>query len=551
MRKVIVIMALCILSVSIRAQAQSSEAQVRQLVKNAMEDYGSLIIDAAKDKLDIALDLAREKGITGTVLASIHINRGIVQAGGFMNNTDALESFKKAVCIDPEVKLDKLYSTPDIQTTFLLAKNQVQDPGACDELGVSSAVEEIVEMVEEVEEKKTPSRTGPSVPDCARFVPVEEQLVLHPVPFYIEIDSDMELTTSRILLFYRRGGEKKFRQAELEKHDKGFGAKIGCDYMVSANPSVVEYNIWIMDLEDKPMCKIGTPEEPFKVSMVDKLKAEPPVLPGEKADISCVADRPPEPVIAELGERCTEKIRCATGLECVDEVCEEEGEKDETPLMHIDLGFGTGFGVIRQSRTLDADPYHVTDEQRSWKVEGGFALSPVHARLGVGFFVMEKLSIDANLRANLYFNDRTEYVCETKSKDSEDCAQWSQVPNDDGQLDYETKTSTDPMAWLVTLRARYIFMQETDMDLYAWAGFGYGSIRHMISYNDKYKLDDEGNPEMTTGYPESGMFDVTVGPGFAWYFIKELGIMIELPVDFLFPDFAFNLDLNVGLTARF
>jgi len=562
-----VLFSLIILSVSPGILAQGAQQQVLGLVSDAMNQYNNLMGDEAMNLLNQAEAIATQNGITGSTMARVQISKGVVNAGFFMNNAAALDSFKRAVCYDQNIQLDPLVSTPDMKTTFMLAKTQVQSPGSCQALGAGAAQpvpqpqpqpDEGFDFIEEepVDDFATP------VPTCASHIPVEEQLKTHPVPVYLEMDATMEMQLGKVILFYKNEGEPNFSQKEMPERATGYGAKIDCDNIRAFDPDIIYYYIWIMDAGGMPLCKVGTPEDPYVIQMVDQLTGEPPAFPDGAPESRCEACPPWDPqcgggmgtASGQLGDPCNDMNKCGDGMECVDGFCESSGDEGPAgePIVHIDVGFGTGGGIVSQSMKLPPDPYHTEDAQRSVDVGGGFALSPMQLRAGLGVFVIEDLSIDANFRANLYFNKRTEYVCDKTLDKGEICpdTKWSQEKID-GQNIYVTREITEPMAWLLTLRARYIFLNIDAFDMYAWGGLGYGSIKHRVVYNDADVLDANGNPTEMKVFPESGMFDISVGIGMAYYFADVFGLMFEIPIDILVPDFAMNFDINAGFQFRF
>jgi len=560
----VVFIFICVLAVGFKVHAQGNQGQVLSLVKDAMNDYSNLMIDDSMTKLNQALTLATQSGVTGSTLARVHVNIGIVQAGGFMNNAEALNAFKRAICIDPNIQPDPLVSTPDIQTTFQLAKTQVQSPKACQALGVGPApvAPPVQEVPMEAQPPEQPVEEQP-IATCANHVPVTEQARMYPIPLYVELEPTMEMSLGKVKLFYKNEGEATFREKEMTKRGSGFGAKIDCDSIREFDPRIVYYYIWILDAGGNPLCQLGTSDNPNMTNMVDQLNTEPPSFPGASPEKRCEACPPWDPKCgggmasqnAQLGDPCNDMNQCAEGLKCQNGVCvegEEGGGGGGKKYVHIDVGFGTGAGIVSQAMKLPYDPYHTTAEQRSVDVGGGFAWSPLQGRIGVGYYILQDLSLDLNFRANLYFNKRTEYKCNKPGVNPEDpCREWATIGSG-ANKQYQTSEITEPMAWLLTLRARYIFLQSGGLDMWAYGGLGYGSIKHRVVFQDQItEGPDKGATRSMKVFPESGTFDIAVGPGLAYYFVDFFGILFELPIDILIPHFALNLDLNVGFSFRF
>ena len=105
-----------------QASAQKSASQiVEDLNRDAMEQYNALDINKAGAMLEEALRVAQQGGVTGPVLAHTHINFGVVLIGGVGDQNAGLNAFVTALCTDPNVQLDPLTSTPDIQSLFASA----------------------------------------------------------------------------------------------------------------------------------------------------------------------------------------------------------------------------------------------------------------------------------------------------------------------------------------------------------------------------------------------------------------------------------------------
>jgi hypothetical protein len=115
--------------VSNRAQAQV-DAQISELNSQALEAYQALDIDSARSKLEQAVGMAQQAGYVGPVVAQTYMNLGVVLVAGQNDRDQGLAAFLSAVCIQPNVQLDPLLSTPDVQLVFGQAQQDAQG-GAC------------------------------------------------------------------------------------------------------------------------------------------------------------------------------------------------------------------------------------------------------------------------------------------------------------------------------------------------------------------------------------------------------------------------------------
>jgi hypothetical protein len=112
-----------------RAAAQV-DAQISELNGQALEAYQALDIDTARSKLEQAIGMAQQAGYVGPVVAQTYMNLGVVLVAGQNDRDQGLAAFLSAVCIQPNVQLDPLLSTPDVQLVFGQAQQDAQG-GAC------------------------------------------------------------------------------------------------------------------------------------------------------------------------------------------------------------------------------------------------------------------------------------------------------------------------------------------------------------------------------------------------------------------------------------
>ena len=104
-----------------RAQDANPAAveKITKLNKKAVDEFENLNFDQARKILKDALDACSRSGLEGSQIAArTHVHLGVVLFAGFKQKDDALAEFKKALEIAPEIKLDKLLATPEIQEVF-------------------------------------------------------------------------------------------------------------------------------------------------------------------------------------------------------------------------------------------------------------------------------------------------------------------------------------------------------------------------------------------------------------------------------------------------
>jgi hypothetical protein len=94
-------------------------AKVTNLNKQALEAYNQQDYDRARDLLKQALELCDSAGLQQhPITARTHVHFGVVAIVGFKNREVGLKQFKKALEIEPDIKLTKSLVTPELQDAF-------------------------------------------------------------------------------------------------------------------------------------------------------------------------------------------------------------------------------------------------------------------------------------------------------------------------------------------------------------------------------------------------------------------------------------------------
>ena len=108
---------------------QNAEQVVLDLNHSAMDAYNNMDINRAGSLLEEALGVAQQNGVSRPLLAQTNMNLAVVYVGGLGDNDGGVRYFADALCVDPNVQLDPLTSTPDIQSVFQVAVARVQQQG--------------------------------------------------------------------------------------------------------------------------------------------------------------------------------------------------------------------------------------------------------------------------------------------------------------------------------------------------------------------------------------------------------------------------------------
>ncbi len=94
-------------------------AKVTNLNKKALEAYSQQDYDTARDLLKQALEICTSAGLDQhPITARTHVHFGVVAIVGFKQREVGLKQFRKALEIEPDIKLTKSLVTPELQDAF-------------------------------------------------------------------------------------------------------------------------------------------------------------------------------------------------------------------------------------------------------------------------------------------------------------------------------------------------------------------------------------------------------------------------------------------------
>ena len=94
-------------------------AKVTNLNKKALDAYGQQDYDTARDLLKQALEICTSAGLDQhPITARTHVHFGVVAIVGFKQREVGLKQFRKALEIEPDIKLTKSLVTPELQDAF-------------------------------------------------------------------------------------------------------------------------------------------------------------------------------------------------------------------------------------------------------------------------------------------------------------------------------------------------------------------------------------------------------------------------------------------------
>jgi hypothetical protein len=534
------------------ALAQSPGATVLQLNQQAMAAYGGLQISRALELLTQAEAMCRQYRVGGMALARTYANMGLVEAAGLSNNAAAMHHFKLAVCADPNVTIDPLSSTPDVEVLFNMARAQAQSPGAC--RGVPQAkplpppqplpIPRVVPRPK-VQPKQAPVPIQAS--QLTRHLPVPQQQRLVPVPVFVEINPVVEVGS--VTLFYRTLGERVYQQIPMTPMKSGYAATIGCDVLQTFDPTGIEYYIAVYGTNQQLVGTSGTEAEPFQVAIVAQRTGPEPSLPGLPAPSACVEECPPwNPDCNKLCKKdysmCDSSADCCTGYTCVEEKCTlteggSEGNDRSGGKKHVRIPIvaGTGFGILPAETTRAYNQVASSD----LSLAAGTAWDKFHGRIGLLFHLTPDMLLGVGFRADM-------------------------------ALDFNGDVPFLRPAFIANFGYRVAGKDRSPAELWTLFGLGGGQFQHRVSYKDCRtqtrspsgnisctNVDDrdiwtQEDPFSQNYFRKAGYVIVEAGLETNLWFKKggafgwNFGLLADLLVA---PNFAVNFDVQSGPVLRF
>ncbi|HVV17737.1 MAG TPA: tetratricopeptide repeat protein [Polyangia bacterium] len=113
------------------AQDQATIDKLVQMNKKALDDYDTLDWDAAKQILLNAIMAGKKAGLDNhPIMARTYVHLGAVYLTGFKMKQKAMQSFARALEIDPTIQLSKGIDTSDVTAAFSEAQRKAKGGGA-------------------------------------------------------------------------------------------------------------------------------------------------------------------------------------------------------------------------------------------------------------------------------------------------------------------------------------------------------------------------------------------------------------------------------------
>jgi hypothetical protein len=341
---------------SARAQDPDALAKVKDLNKKAVDAYENLDLDEARKALMTALEICATEGLNRHPLkATTHLNLGVVLVGGLKQREAGMKQFRRALEIDPNAKVPKRLTNPEIQSAFEAAtKEMTGSPPLATEPGPSTPGQPAAEAP-----RPAPAPTG------ARPIghsPVTDAKPNEDVPITAVIDEALKF--DRLVLAYRPEGASDFLARDME-------AETGGEYVAripepATRGGSVAYYIEARGRGGQALARNGSPDEPHLIT-----------LGGGPADAIAQASDEEDPEDRGSGGAALGKGK-----------------------LWLSMGLGGGGGYASGSPEVNPNYWDASSGKQSIKVSSMATAKLLHFVPEVGYFVNPKflLSVQGRLQ---------------------------------------------------------------------------------------------------------------------------------------------------------
>ncbi|MBC8133690.1 MAG: tetratricopeptide repeat protein, partial [Deltaproteobacteria bacterium] len=115
----IVALALALFAPPVWANDPAAAAKMTRLNRSALDAFDNLNFDQAKTLLEQALSQGETSGLqTDPVTARTHLNLGMVLIAGFQQRDQAIDHFKAALKVQPDITAATGVFNPEVQSVF-------------------------------------------------------------------------------------------------------------------------------------------------------------------------------------------------------------------------------------------------------------------------------------------------------------------------------------------------------------------------------------------------------------------------------------------------
>jgi hypothetical protein len=234
--------------------------QIVELNKQALLLYRNLEVTGAAQALEQALSLCSSAGLEKRpVAARTHLHLGVVFVSGQKKREEGLAEFKKALAIDPKIRIAKSLLNPEVDRVF--AEAVASPPPQSSEQAPAQVV---------------PAAAPPPAPGhlSMQHPPVTRGIRGHAVAIKVQVPPG--LGAARVVLAYLGEDSDLFLAREMAPI-KGASGWYEEEIPAEATRGPrVAYYLEAQDPDDQPIAHHGSPEQPHYVILDPEFAAPPP-----------------------------------------------------------------------------------------------------------------------------------------------------------------------------------------------------------------------------------------------------------------------------------
>jgi hypothetical protein len=249
----------------LRAYAQEPEAvqRVVELNKRALAAYANLDVEEAAKLLKQALEVCGTQQLDKhPVAARTHVHLGVIYVVGLKQRDQGMEEFKKALRIDPMIRVTKAMINPEVQSAFAEASMDLSQ-GAEGEASAPGAAQP----------EAPPAQPAPPVQPAPPAAAAESAIVHTPVtasapgqPITIRAQVPASLGAERVALDYRPEGASEFVTREMDPAENSdwYQTQIPAE---AAGGASVAYYVFAQNGAGQSLAENGSAAEPHVINL--------------------------------------------------------------------------------------------------------------------------------------------------------------------------------------------------------------------------------------------------------------------------------------------
>lgn len=239
--------------------------RIVELNKQALVLYRNLEVTGAAQALDQALSLCSSAHLADRpVAARTHLHLGVVYVSGLKKPVEGLAEFKKALAIDPKIRIAKSLLNPEVERVFAEAvASPAPQPAAPSAPQATPATE----------------ATPPASPGhlAMQHPPVTRGIRGHAVALKVQVPPG--LGAARVLLAYLAEDSDLFLAREMVPVRSASGWYEGEIPAEATRGARVAYYLEAQDPDDHPIANHGSPEQPHHVTLAPEFATAHPEQP--------------------------------------------------------------------------------------------------------------------------------------------------------------------------------------------------------------------------------------------------------------------------------